>query len=84
MHRGVWVPPEHQPKSHQNIIIFDWDDTLLCSTFFTPEHFEDFELIKKFNQKPLAALENQVVRFPSLLLCRFKSLARLSKWALPL
>ena len=25
----VWLTPQEKPKSHQSIIIFDWDDTLL-------------------------------------------------------
>jgi len=30
---GVWLPKPRRAPSHQTIIIFDWDDTLLCSTF---------------------------------------------------
>ena len=30
---GVWVPPANRPPSHQTVIIFDWDDTLLCTSF---------------------------------------------------
>lgn len=30
---GVWVSKPRRPPTHQTIIIFDWDDTLLCSTF---------------------------------------------------
>jgi len=26
--------PQKQPKTHQNLIILDWDDTLLPTTFF--------------------------------------------------
>eukprot|EP01067_Filipodium_phascolosomae_P000007 Filipodium_phascolosomae@DN1004_c0_g1_i1.p1 len=28
----VWIPTMHRPPSHQTVIIFDWDDTLLCTT----------------------------------------------------
>lgn len=30
---GVWVPPASRPPQHQTVIIFDWDDTLLCTSF---------------------------------------------------
>lgn len=32
----IWLTPSEKPKSHQTCIIFDWDDTLLCTTFLNP------------------------------------------------
>lgn len=32
----VWVKPDEKPQSYQSCIIFDWDDTILCTTFITP------------------------------------------------
>lgn len=29
----VWVPAAQRPPTHQTVIIFDWDDTLLCTSF---------------------------------------------------
>jgi hypothetical protein len=29
----VWLPKPRRPPSHQTLIIFDWDDTLICSSF---------------------------------------------------
>merc|ERR1719162_2397330 len=29
----VWLPKPQRPLSHQTVIIFDWDDTLLCTSF---------------------------------------------------
>jgi len=29
----VWVPQAHRPPTHQSVIIWDWDDTLLCTTY---------------------------------------------------
>jgi len=29
----VWVPSAQRPPTHQTVIIFDWDDTLLCTSF---------------------------------------------------
>src|SRR5262249_38287671 len=32
-YKGVWVPRADRPPQHQTVIIFDWDDTLLCTTY---------------------------------------------------
>jgi len=29
----VWVPKAQRPPKHQTVIIFDWDDTLLCTSY---------------------------------------------------
>jgi len=29
----VWLPKPQRPRSHQTVIIFDWADTLLCTSF---------------------------------------------------
>jgi len=29
----VWVPSAQRPPKHQTVIIFDWDDTLLCTSW---------------------------------------------------
>lgn len=36
-----------QPKSQQTLIIFDWDDTLLCTSQLTPldEYIVDGEIV---------------------------------------
>lgn len=31
---GIWLPPTKHVKSHQNLFILDWDDTLLPTSFF--------------------------------------------------
>eukprot|EP00392_Amoebophrya_sp_AT5.2_P012659 g12766.t1 len=38
----IWVPQRQRPPQHQTVIIFDWDDTLLCTSYLnlrlpTPE-----------------------------------------------
>ncbi|KFG58182.1 hypothetical protein TGRUB_223870 [Toxoplasma gondii RUB] len=32
-HARVWLPRSRRSPSHQTVTIFDWDDTLLCTTF---------------------------------------------------
>jgi len=29
----VWLPKVQRPPTHQTLIIFDWDDTLICSSY---------------------------------------------------
>jgi hypothetical protein len=29
----IWLPKPQRPPSHQTVIIFDWDDTLLCTSY---------------------------------------------------
>jgi hypothetical protein len=31
----VWVPAAQRPPTHQSLIIFDWDDTLLCTSYLS-------------------------------------------------
>lgn len=37
-YQKVWVPPTQRASLHQTIIIFDWDDTLLCTSFLNLRH----------------------------------------------
>jgi len=32
-YENVWVPKAQRPPTHQTVVIFDWDDTLLCTTY---------------------------------------------------
>lgn len=31
----IWVPRLQQPKKHSSVIVLDWDDTLLCTSFLS-------------------------------------------------
>lgn len=35
-YKKVWLKPQEKPTSHQTSIIFDWDDTILCTSFLAP------------------------------------------------
>jgi hypothetical protein len=52
IYKKVWVP-ESKTKTHNSLIIFDWDDTLLCTTFLTPKGYfdENIQLNDKDKQK---------------------------------
>ena len=32
----IWLTPQEKPKAYETAIIFDWDDTLLCTSFINP------------------------------------------------
>eukprot|EP00929_Paragymnodinium_shiwhaense_P112422 TRINITY_DN8067_c0_g1_i1.p1 TRINITY_DN8067_c0_g1~~TRINITY_DN8067_c0_g1_i1.p1 ORF type:complete len:268 (+),score=74.00 TRINITY_DN8067_c0_g1_i1:111-914(+) len=32
----AWQPRQERPPAHQTVTIFDWDDTLLCTTYLDP------------------------------------------------
>jgi hypothetical protein len=54
----IWLTPELKPKTHQTVIIFDWDDTLLPTTYLIP--FQ--QLIYQPLSKPLpSAIEKKMV-----------------------
>jgi len=36
-YNNVWVPQAQRPPKHQSVILFDWDDTLLCTSFLNRE-----------------------------------------------
>ena len=58
----VWTP-NMKPKQHNSIIIFDWDDTLLPTSFLTPGGIfdENMKLSQTDNEK-LLKLEQAVLK----------------------
>lgn len=47
IHKQIWQPTKKE-KNHNTLIIFDWDDTLLCTSFLTPNGvFSDDVLISE-------------------------------------
>ena len=58
IYKKVWTPTVKE-KNHNSLIIFDWDDTLLCTSFLTPNGVysddvkipeKDFEKLKKLEE----------------------------------
>ena len=35
-YNGIWLTPALKPKPYETVIIFDWDDTILCTSFINP------------------------------------------------
>lgn len=55
---NIWLP-NNKEKNHNSIIIFDWDDTLLCTTFLTPNGiFYDNIKIEKKDLEKITKLES--------------------------
>eukprot|EP00397_Hematodinium_sp_SG-2012_P021249 GEMP01021938.1.p1 GENE.GEMP01021938.1~~GEMP01021938.1.p1 ORF type:complete len:311 (+),score=38.68 GEMP01021938.1:48-980(+) len=50
-YQKVWVPPTRRSPQHQTVIIFDWDDTLLCTSFLNLRH----------DAAPPPAVQNQLL-----------------------
>ena len=58
---GIWVPPSQRPPSTQSIIIFDWDDTLLCTSYLNSRQ-DAMNIASSIVREQLKALEQAVVR----------------------
>ena len=44
-YQKIWLTPLEKPKLHETAIIFDWDDTLLCTSFISPSgYYEPVDL----------------------------------------
>jgi len=65
IYKKIWQPTVKE-KSHNTLIIFDWDDTLLCTSFLTPNGVftddmkiseKDMEKIKKLEVSAAAILK---------------------------
>ena len=35
----IWLKPQDKPAQSQTAIIFDWDDTILCTSILAPYEF---------------------------------------------
>lgn len=64
--KKVWTP-SHKEKTHNSIIIFDWDDTLLCTSFLSPNGLfnENMVLTEKEKEK-IVKLEGCVFKLLSI------------------
>lgn len=57
IYSNIWQPTKKQ-KDHNSLIIFDWDDTLLCTSFLTPNGiFLENMLLEKHENEKLKQLD---------------------------
>lgn len=60
--KQVWKPNQ-KDKTHNSLIIFDWDDTLLCTSFLTPNGIFDEEMkLSEKDKEKITKLEFSVLR----------------------
>ena len=60
-YQKIWLTPFEKPSTHQTVFIYDWDDTLLCTSFLNPTGFYDENLeIPELAKKHLEKLEKAV------------------------
>lgn len=58
---GLWLPPSQRPPTSQSIIIFDWDDTLLCTSFLNSRE-DAMNITSQIIKGQLKSLEEAVIR----------------------
>jgi hypothetical protein len=68
IYKNVWTPNKIE-KDHNTLIIFDWDDTLLCTSFLTPNGVFNEEIqFTDIEYEKIAKLEFAVLRLLTLAL----------------
>ena len=64
----IWLTPELKPKTHQTIIIFDWDDTLIPTTFLLPYQNLIYQPLSRPLPQTIARRMAEIDQFSSKLL----------------
>ena len=65
-YQKIWLTPHEKPKLHETAIIFDWDDTLLCTSFLSPSgYYEPRDLSPQVMQQ-IKILEDTSAKLLSL------------------
>jgi hypothetical protein len=59
---GELAPKARRPPSHQTFFIFDWDDTLLCTSYLQNFGMCGFKLLPVEIQSRLKAIEDHVMK----------------------
>lgn len=60
-YKKIWLTPAEKPDTHQTVFIYDWDDTLLCTSFLNPSGYYDENLeVPEIAKKHLEKLEKAV------------------------
>ena len=56
----IWLTPQEKPKMYETAIIFDWDDTLLCTSFINPSGVYQHVELGPVVQQHIKVLEGKV------------------------
>jgi hypothetical protein len=63
--KNVWIPGQ-KPKTHNNLFIFDWDDTLLPTSFLSKEDIINNEDLPEEYTELFSILEKSVLKILNL------------------
>jgi len=58
---NVWVPCSRRSPRHQTVIIFDWDDTLLCTSYIINSNGSSFDDVARPLQRQLDTIESNAI-----------------------
>lgn len=65
IYKKIWEPTK-KIKDHNSLIIFDWDDTILCTNFLTPDGiFDENVKITREEKDLINELDNQAYKILS-------------------
>lgn len=53
----VWVPKPERPRQHSTLIVLDWDDTLLCTSFLLSQNLNSRTITQRLACVARAAIE---------------------------
>ena len=68
INKGIWLP-KNEKKNYNSIIIFDWDDTLLPTSFLVKKGiFSSLKKFTKYEKKKLSELEDLILQLLTLVL----------------
>lgn len=54
----VWLPKAQRPPSHQTLIIFDWDDTLVCTSYMNMYGQAGLHSLSEMTRRTMKAIED--------------------------
>jgi len=58
----IWLAPMKQPKNSQNLVIFDWDDTLFPTTYLNPVDDSLYEALRERFSSALYQIEDEAIK----------------------
>jgi len=58
----IWLTPMEKPKKYETAILFDWDDTLLCTSFISPSGVYKNVQLSKAVMQSIKVLERTTKR----------------------
>eukprot|EP00347_Sterkiella_histriomuscorum_P007820 403347439 len=58
----IWLPPMNQPKSNQNLVILDWDDTIFPTSHLNPVDETQYDFLLEKYSKYLIDIESEAIK----------------------